>query len=79
MNDTLQLLIGILREKFHPEGEPRAEASFQELGLDSLDTMNFLFSVEEQTGVSVPDEEIAAHDLRTLGALAGYVAERRGK
>ena len=76
-SDTLEILKGILREKFHAEGELEGERSLRELGLDSLDVINFLFSVEEATGVNVPDEAIAEEKLTTLGDFARYVEARR--
>jgi acyl carrier protein len=80
-SDTLEILKGILREKFHAEdklgGELEGERSLRELGLDSLDVINFLFSVEEATGVNVSDEAIAEEKLTTLGDFARYVEARR--
>src|ERR1700687_2020926 len=32
------------------------DSTFEELAMDSLDAMNLLFSLEEQLGVSIPDE-----------------------
>ena len=80
-SDTLDVMRAILREKFHAEekvgGELGAERSLRELGLDSLDVINFLFSVEEATGVNVPDEAIAEEKIVTLGDFARYVEARR--
>jgi acyl carrier protein len=36
----------------------RREASFQELGLDSLDTMEFIVDTEEKLSVELTDEEV---------------------
>jgi acyl carrier protein len=74
---TVERLIAILREKFHPESAPVADSTPKSLGLDSLDVINFLFSVEEDTGVAIPDEVIAERGLRTLRDFAAYVDERR--
>ena len=38
---------------------------------------NFLFTVEEATGVSIPDEQIQDKSLSTLGQLVAFVDERR--
>lgn len=74
---TVTTLIAILVEKFHPKGAPTADATPKSLGLDSLDVINFLFSVEEATGVAIPDEAIAERNLKTLGEFAAYVDEKR--
>lgn len=74
---TVDTLIAILVEKFHPKGAPTADATPKSLGLDSLDLINFLFSIEEATGVSIPDEAIVERNLKTLGDFAAYVDQQR--
>jgi acyl carrier protein len=45
-------------------------STFEELSMDSLDAMNLLFSLEEQLGVSIPDE--AANSIKDVrSAVAG--------
>jgi acyl carrier protein len=70
-------LIAILNEKFHPKCAPAPDATPKSLGLDSLDVINFLFSVEEATGIAIPDEAIAERSLKTLRDFAAYVDEQR--
>ena len=48
----------------------------KELGLDSLDVIKFVLSVEEKFGVKIADEEIDARELLKVDNLAGYLAER---
>jgi acyl carrier protein len=76
-SSTVQKLIDILNEKFHPQSAPSAESTPKSLGLDSLDVINFLFSVEEETGVAISDEAIAERGLKTLAEFAAYVDETR--
>ena len=46
------------------------DSTFEELAMDSLDAMNLLFSLEEQLGVSIPDE--AANSIKDVrSAVAG--------
>jgi len=53
-----------------PEGHVTLDSTFAELGMDSLDAMNLLFALEEEFGISIPDEEARA--LRTVrGAIDG--------
>lgn len=77
MDPVVELMIGILRDKFAVTRELTADSDVNEIGLDSLDVINFLFSVEEKTGVPIPDTAIAAHRLRTLSSFAAYIAERQ--
>ncbi len=56
------------------------DSTFKELAVDSLDSMNLLFALEEQLGISIPDE--AASSIRDVrGVVAGVkqiMAEKSG-
>jgi acyl carrier protein len=43
----------------------------EDLGYDSLDTVEMLMSIEEQWNISIPDEE--AMKLKTLGDVSKYL------
>lgn len=74
---TVKALADLLAEKFEIDRPPTADSSFDELGLDSLDVINFLYSVEESLGVKVPDEDLITHEIETIGALASYIEARK--
>ncbi len=44
-----------------------------DLEMDSLDLINFLFQIEEKFKVKVKGHDIGAKDLLVLGNLAAYV------
>ena len=46
----------------------------QDLGADSLDMVEMLMSLEDNFGITVPDE--AANDLVTVGAIVKYIEEQ---
>lgn len=46
-----------------------------DLGVDSLDVVEMLMSIEEECGVVVPDDEIA--NLKTVGDVAKYVEDNK--
>lgn len=73
---TVLKLAAILNEKFHPSAPPCAQSTTKSLGLDSLDVINFLFSVEEELGVAISDEVIAERKLSTLADFASYIDEQ---
>ena len=51
------------------------EASFvDDLGADSLDSVELIMAVEEATGLSIPEEE--ATTLTTVGAVVDYLAAK---
>lgn len=45
----------------------------QDLGADSLDMVEMLMSLEDNFGITVPDE--AANELVTVGAIVKYIEE----
>ncbi len=73
---TVQKLAALLNEKFHPSAPPTAQSTPKSLGLDSLDVINFLFSVEEALGVAISDEVIAERKLSSLADFARYIDEQ---
>jgi acyl carrier protein len=58
--------LGVDAEKVTPE------ASFvEDLGADSLDTVELVMAFEEEFGMEIPDEE--AEKLRTVGDAITYI------
>ncbi len=56
------------------EGEVTEEASFiDDLGADSLDIVELVMALEENFGISIPDEE--AENIKTVGDAVSYIAE----
>lgn len=55
------------------EDEVTPEASFiDDLGADSLDIVELVMALEEQFGISIPDEE--AENIKTVGDAVEYIA-----
>jgi len=58
--------------------EVTPEASFiDDLGADSLDTVELVMAFEEEFGTEIPDED--AEKLTTVGDALNYLQERLGK
>ena len=73
MSDTLEALRAIVAEDHAvPPERLRPDATLEDLGIDSLGTIEMLWRVEERFGVEVPSEPPA---LSTLGDVARYVDE----
>jgi acyl carrier protein len=54
------------------------EASFvEDLGADSLDTVELVMAFEEEFGIEIPDED--AEKLQTVGDAVNYVKEKGGE
>ena len=48
-----------------------------DLGADSLDTVELVIALEEEFGVEIPDED--AEKLATVGDALRYIEEKSGK
>jgi acyl carrier protein len=63
--------LGVEPEKVTPE------ASFvEDLGADSLDTVELVMAFEEEFGIEIPDED--AEQLQTVGDAIRYLQEKGG-
>jgi len=64
--------LGVEPEKVTPE------ASFvEDLGADSLDTVELVMAFEEEFGIEIPDEE--AEQLQTVADAIRYLKEHKGE
>ncbi len=53
------------------------EASFvDDLGADSLDTVELVMALEEEFGIEIPDED--AEKIQTVGDAVRYIDEKLG-
>ncbi len=74
--DTEAGLREIINKLFEvPACNVRDESEWQELGADSSDKVELMMDVEDRYKIQITDE--ASGKMRTFGALADYVAERR--
>src|SRR5262249_517015 len=48
------------------------------LGLDSIDALELVVSMEKTFGVGVPNSEVAGRALRTVNTIHDYILEKRG-
>ena len=63
--------LGVDAEKVTPE------ASFvEDLGADSLDTVELVMAFEEEFGMEIPDED--AEKLQTVGDAINYIVKNQG-
>ena len=59
------------------EGQVNAEASFiDDLGADSLDTVELVMAFEEKFDIEIPDED--AEKMRTVGDAIEYLQGKLG-
>ena len=67
----------IVQELDVNESEITNEANFiEDLGADSLDTVELIMKFEEEFDIEIPDDE--AEKLRTVGNAIDYLKEKLG-
>ena len=72
VKDIIVEELGVERDKLTPG------ASFMEdLGADSLDTVELVMAFEKEFDIDIPDEE--AEKLRTVGQALQYLHDKMGK
>jgi acyl carrier protein len=78
MSELDEKVINIIVEELGVEREKVVnEASFMEdLGADSLDTVELVMAFEKEFDVDIPDEE--AEKLRTVGDALKYLHDKMG-
>lgn len=60
-----------------PTAEYKEDLDLREdLKLDSLDVISFLFEIEEEFKIKVPEEDIDEHGLLNLGKLKEYIENK---
>lgn len=61
--ETLAEQLGIAKEDIKPESE-----IVKDLGADSLDVVELLMTLEDNMGVTIPEDKVG--DLKTVGDVA---------
>jgi acyl carrier protein len=61
----------------NPEQVTETASFIEDLGADSLDTVELVMAFEEEFGVEVPDED--AEKLLTVGDVVKYIEEKTTK
>ncbi|MEM1125041.1 MAG: acyl carrier protein [Bacteroidota bacterium] len=77
-NDLEAKVTSIIVEKLGvEEGDVTAEASFtNDLGADSLDTVELIMEFEKEFDITIPDED--AEQIATVGDVFTYISSKQG-
>jgi len=81
MEETKQRLREVLVESLDLKVEPAAIPDTNlvaELGLDSINTIEYLIWVESDFGIEISDEDLSIDLIDDLNKLAAYVEARLG-
>ena len=78
MSDLLEKVKSIIAEQLSvDEAEVTPEAHFiDDLGADSLDTVELVMALEEEFGVEISDED--AEKIQTVGDVIKYIEQHKG-
>ena len=68
---TLQTIQRMMAEQFELEEDKLTpDAELESLGLDSLSVIEFMFNIEDEFNIKLPDERV---ELKTIQDIAGVV------
>ena len=75
MSEINEKVVAIIEEKLGVDkSEINSEASFtNDLGADSLDTVELIMEFEKEFGISIPDDK--AEKITTVGDAIAYIEE----
>ena len=72
IRDIIVEQLGVSADQVTPEAK-----FIEDLGADSLDTVELVMALEEEFGQEIPDEE--AEKLQSVGDVIKYIEETDGK
>ncbi|MDP8258951.1 MAG: acyl carrier protein [Candidatus Aadella gelida] len=79
MSEISEKVKGIVAEQLGVKAEEvKEDAKFiDDLGADSLDTVELVMALEEEFGAEIPDED--AEKMTTVGEAVKYIEEKAAK
>jgi len=76
MSDIASRVKAIIVDKLGvDENEVTPEASFTDLGADSLDTVELIMEFEKEFDIQIPDDQ--AENIGTVGQAIAYIEEAK--
>ncbi len=78
MATTIERIKKLFLENFDfPEDRLRQDATIESIGLDSLDKIEFLFALEQEFDIKIPDREVKLSSIREMvDVIERLVAEQ---
>ena len=79
MDELFEKIQKLIADKLEiDEGKITLDSSFRnDLGADSLDTYELVYAIEEELGVSIPDEK--ANEFETVRDAYYFIKSEQGK
>lgn len=80
MTATADVLTQIIRDKFEIDpGRIKPDATLQDIGIDSLDVFDLVFTVEEVLDIKVPSDDLKIGSFQDLVDLIDRIRRARGR
>jgi len=81
MTTTLDRIKKLFLENFDfPEERLHPEATIESIGLDSLDKIEFLFELEKEFDIKIPDREVKLDSIQEMvSVIERLVAEQHAE
>lgn len=75
--EIIEMVRTLLTKEFRvKEDAITADATFKEMGLDSLDVVSFVMALEDRLGVEIPEKELEG--VTTYGAAVALLERKVG-
>ena len=77
---TLQTIQRMMAEQFElEENKLTPDAELESLGLDSLSVIEFMFNIEDEFNIKLPDERVELKTIQDIASIVDrLVAEQQG-
>lgn len=77
---TLQTIQRMMAEQFELEEDKLTpDAELESLGLDSLSVIEFMFNIEDEFNIKLPDERVELKTIQDIASIVDrLVAEQQG-
>ena len=73
-----ELIIKRLKLEISPQDIDEASPLFGDgLGLDSIDALELVVGLEQEFGISIPDEDVGKEAFASVNALCTYIQKHR--
>lgn len=80
MTATADVLTQIICDKFEIDpGKIKPEATLADIGIDSLDVFDVVFTVEEKLDIKVPNDDVKIGNFQDLVDLIDRIRTAQGK
>ncbi len=72
-SDIEKYIFELLKEEYNIEVALDSETNIQDAGMDSLDIVSFLFNIEKEYNIRIPDEELSKPEIYLIKNIASYI------